>query len=48
MAGSGTTLVESRLLGRNCFGFDIDPLACLISEVKSTPLENDVIEPAFK
>jgi hypothetical protein len=48
MAGSGTTLVESRLLGRNCLGFDIDPLARLISEVKSTPLEDDVIEPAFK
>ncbi|MGH9429849.1 MAG: DNA methyltransferase, partial [Terriglobia bacterium] len=39
MAGSGTTLVEACLLGRNSYGIDIDPLARLISKVKSTPID---------
>jgi DNA modification methylase len=39
MAGSGTTLVEARLLGRRAIGYDIDPLAKLIAEVKSQPSE---------
>jgi DNA modification methylase len=34
--GSGTTLVECKLLGRNSIGVDCNPLACLISKVKST------------
>jgi hypothetical protein len=38
MAGSGTTLVESVLTGRNGIGIDLDPLANLIAQVKSTPL----------
>ena len=33
--GSGTTLVEALLLGRNAVGFDANPLACLISEAKT-------------
>lgn len=36
--GSGTTLVESSLVGRNSIGIDINPLAVLISKVKTTPL----------
>ncbi|HET7391179.1 MAG TPA: DNA methyltransferase [Nitrososphaeraceae archaeon] len=36
--GSGTTLVESKILGRNAIGVDINPLACLISKVKITNL----------
>lgn len=36
--GSGTTLVESLLLGRNTVGIDANPLACLISEAKTTRL----------
>lgn len=35
MAGSGTTLVEGRLMGRNVIGYDLDPLARLIAQVKS-------------
>jgi DNA modification methylase len=46
MAGSGTTLVEARLLGRNALGMDIDPLARLLSEVKSTPIEPDRLKKA--
>ncbi len=34
--GSGTTLVESMILGRNTIGIDANPLACLISEAKTT------------
>lgn len=41
--GSGTTLVEALLLGRNAVGIDANPLACLMSKVKSTPItEKDV------
>lgn len=31
MVGSGTTVVAGKRLGRNCLGFDRDPLACLIA-----------------
>lgn len=33
--GSGTTLVEARLLGHKAIGIDICPLSCLISRTKS-------------
>src|SRR3989339_1469935 len=36
--GSGTTLVEGILAGHNVIGFDIDPLSCLISNVKTTKI----------
>ena len=35
--GSGTTLLESYISGRNCYGIDIHPLARLIAKVKITP-----------
>jgi len=38
--GCGTTLVESKLLGRNSIGIDINPIATLISEVKTNPLND--------
>ena len=37
--GSGTTLVESALLGCNAIGVDFDPLSNLITRAKSTPLK---------
>ncbi|HEY3081630.1 MAG TPA: DNA methyltransferase [Chloroflexota bacterium] len=46
MAGSGTTLVEARLLGRDALGADIDPLARLIARVKATPLQPELLEAA--
>jgi DNA modification methylase len=46
MAGSGTTLVEARLLGRDALGADIDPLARLIARVKATPLPPELLEAA--
>ena len=39
--GSGTSLVEARLTGRNSIGVDVNPLSCLISKVKVTPLNSD-------
>jgi len=33
--GSGTTLVEAMLHGRNAFGIDANPLACLIAQAKT-------------
>lgn len=36
--GSGTTMVEARIFGQHSFGIDHNPLARLISKVKSTPL----------
>ena len=37
--GSGTTLVEARLANRNAIGNDINPFACLLAKVKSSPLD---------
>lgn len=41
MMGSGTTVLEAFLLGRQAIGTDIDPLAVLLSKVKTTPLAVD-------
>jgi ribosomal protein L11 methylase PrmA len=48
MMGSGTTLVEARLMSRNAIGFDIDPIAVLMSTVKSYPLQDLEIENAYQ
>jgi len=37
--GCGTTLVESKVLGRKSIGFDINPVAKLITETKITPIK---------
>ncbi len=42
--GSGTTLLEARLLKRNAVGIDINPLAILLSKVKTTPLNAKELE----
>lgn len=46
--GSGTTLLEARLLSRNAIGIDINPLATLISSVKVTPLKIDQLSTAIR
>lgn len=43
MVGSGTTIVEAVRLQRKAVGFDIDPLARLITQVKSTFVEADTL-----
>lgn len=41
--GSGTTLVEALTLKRNAIGIDANPLACLITRAKTTPLSEGEI-----
>lgn len=48
MAGSGTTLVEARLMGRNVIGYDLDPLARLIAQVKSRVVVSEEIAEAYE
>ena len=38
MCGSGTTLVEARLSGRPCRGFDLNPLSVFLANVKCAAL----------
>lgn len=44
MMGSGTTLLEALLAGRHGIGFDIDPLALLIANVKFRTLDIKQVE----
>src|SRR5437899_11499640 len=41
MAGSGTTIVISRLLGHRALGFDTDPLAILIAQAWSGDIDRE-------
>ncbi|HNT36475.1 MAG TPA: DNA methyltransferase [bacterium] len=41
--GSGTTLVEAKALGRDCIGFDINPLAVLVSRVKTSFHDDEML-----
>ena len=45
--GSGTALVESRLLGRNAYGIELNPLAVLIAKVKTIPLNPEILQKAY-
>ena len=47
MMGSGTTILEAFLRQRQGVGFDIDPLALLIAEVKVTSLDLEVMDKYF-
>lgn len=42
--GSGTALVEAKLLGRNSIGVDVNPIATLASKVKTTPLSGNQLK----
>lgn len=44
--GSGTTLVEAQRHGYKSIGVDLNPIACLISKVKTTSLPQDFIKTA--
>ena len=46
--GSGTTCLEAKLVGKDSIGIDINPLAVLISKVKTTPLEKSELQNAVK
>src|SRR3989338_1610368 len=45
--GSGTALVESRLLGRNAYGVELNPLAVLIAKVKTTAIKPEILQKTF-
>jgi len=45
--GSGTALVESRLLGRNAYGIELNPLAALLAKVKITAIKPEFLEKTF-
>ena len=42
--GSGTVLLEANLRGHDAIGIDVNPLATLISRVKTTPLDPLVLQ----
>ncbi len=42
--GCGTTLVEAKISGRKSIGFDINPIAKLITQVKVTPISPKLLE----
>ena len=44
MSGSGTTAVESALLGRRCIVNDLNPLSCLLAQVKTQRIEKSILE----
>jgi SAM-dependent methyltransferase len=41
--GSGTSLVEANILGRNAIGSDISPIAVLVSKVKTTFIDPSIL-----
>lgn len=41
--GSGTALVESRLLGRNSYGIDLNPFAIFLAKVKTTEINPSIL-----
>jgi len=42
--GAGTTLVAAQAQGHAAIGVDLNPIACLISRVKTTPLPQGLVE----
>lgn len=47
-AGSGTTLLEAALHGRNSIGVDINPLAILISKAKTTAVTQNELNEIYE
>jgi len=45
--GCGTTLVEAKLANRASFGFDINPVAVLITRAKTTAINPDTLSGSF-
>ena len=47
-AGCGTTLVEAKVHGRRSVGTDINPIATLITRVKTTPISPALLESEYQ
>lgn len=47
-AGCGTTLVEAKIHGKRSIGTDINPVAQLITKVKTTPIEPVVLQQSYE
>ncbi|MDO1500572.1 DNA methyltransferase [Winogradskyella maritima] len=47
-AGCGTTLVESKIHGRKSVGVDINPVAQLITDVKTNPIRENLLISKYK
>ncbi len=45
--GSGTALVESRVLGRNVYGIDLNPFATFLAKAKTTEIEPSIITKTY-
>lgn len=45
--GSGTALIESRLLGRNSYGIDLNPLAIFLAKVKTEPIKMESLSKEY-
>lgn len=45
--GSGTALVESKVLGRNAYGIDLNPLAIFLAKAKTTLIEPTKLTKAY-
>ncbi len=43
MCGSGTVVLETLLNNRHAIGIDIDPIAKLVTKVKTTPIDEEVL-----
>lgn len=41
--GSGTALIESKVLGRNAIGIDLNPLAIFLAHAKTTPINPSIL-----
>ena len=48
MSGSGTVLRHATEQGRLAIGYDLDPLAVLMSRVWTTPVDNEQLEKVYK
>lgn len=46
-AGCGTTLVEAKIHGKKSIGIDINPVATLITRVKTTPINPTILQKTY-
>lgn len=42
--GGGTSLIEAAKLGATCYGYDIDPVACFVSEMELSAIPPELVQ----